>query len=239
VTARDAVDPGWQKSASGAEKTLLDLMNTRYYQPDQTVTSAMSQATLAGIDGLAGKAAYSLMEAATTAALGVGASGLMGQMASGFDAMGGFGGIGNNLAQNNGWNYTDGGFYDTMQSSTPFVDPGFKGMYRLPDEEIFRGLGAMARNYEVVGPDGTVYKFMEGTRIHDSTVFAGHGTKYPLNEFVADGLASEFGGDPLKWKHAKGIGTINFFGEERLAEVHWFEEISVGKAKFKIKRWLD
>jgi hypothetical protein len=41
-----------------------------------------------------------------------------------------------------------------------------------------------------------------------------------------------------KWQHAKGIGVIDCDGEEIKAEVHWFQEESVGKVKFKVKRWL-
>ena len=70
-------------------------------------------------------------------------------------------------------------------------------------------------------------------------MFAGHKVKKPLNEEVAEGLAREFGGEPSKWQHAKGIGTVNYNGEEVKAEVHWFQEETVGKVKFKVKRWLD
>lgn len=34
-------------------------------------------------------------------------------------------------------------------------------------------------------------------------------------------------------------GVIDFDGEERKAEVHWFQEETVGKVKFKVKRWID
>ena len=42
-----------------------------------------------------------------------------------------------------------------------------------------------------------------------------------------------------KWQHCKGNGVIDFDGEERKAEVHWFQEETVGKVKFKVKRWID
>ena len=48
-----------------------------------------------------------------------------------------------------------------------------------------------------------------------------------------------FGGEPDEWQHCKGIGTIDYHGEEIDAEVHWFQEPSVGKHKFKIKKWED
>jgi len=48
-------------------------------------------------------------------------------MGSGFDAMGGFGGIGSGMAEVQGWNYTDNPFYDTMDWGTRFVDPRSPG----------------------------------------------------------------------------------------------------------------
>ena len=85
------------------------------------------------------------------------------------------------------------------------------------------------------------YEFAPGTRIQNSEVFAGKGTRHPLHEGVPEGLTKEFGGDPSKWQHAKGNGVLlnPETGEEYPAEVHWFQEESVGKVKFKVKRWLD
>ena len=61
----------------------------------------------------------------------------------------------------------------------------------------------------------------------------------PLHEGVAEGLAEQCGGTPEKWQHCKGDGIIDWYGEERPAEVHWFQEETVGKVKFKVKEWLD
>lgn len=105
---------------------------------------------------------------------------------------------------------------------------------------IHRSVGAKARNYDVISPDsGDVFHFVEGTKIQNSEVFAGKGTKHSLHEGVAEGLAEQYGGDPEKWQHCKGNGVIDFDGEERKAEVHWFQEETVGKVKFKVKRWID
>ena len=114
------------------------------------------------------------------------------------------------------------------------------GIMKLPDIPIGRSIGAKALNYEVIDPaSGELFRFAEGTRIHDSEVFAGNGVKKPLREEVIEGLTKEFGGDPAKWQHAKGIGTLDYHGEEVVAEVHWFQEESVGKVKFKVKEWLE
>ena len=110
---------------------------------------------------------------------------------------------------------------------------------RLPDFEIGRSLGAKARNYDIKDFIGNIYNFVEGTKIQNAEVFAGNGTKKPLHESVAKGLAKQFGGEPENWQHAKGFGIIDYLGEDRKAEVHWFQEPTVGKVKFIIKRWLE
>ena len=114
-----------------------------------------------------------------------------------------------------------------------------ENILKLPDIEIGRSLGAKFKNYDVIGPDGTIYNFVEGTRIQNVTVFAGKGTKFPLHDGVPEGLTKELGGIPENWQHAKGIGVLDDRGEDRIAEVHWFQEATVGKFKFKVKEWLD
>ena len=106
--------------------------------------------------------------------------------------------------------------------------------------KIGRSLGAKSHNYEVFDPDsGGYFRFSEGTYIRNVEVFAGKGASKPLNREVAEGLAMQIGGNPDEWQHCKGIGTIDYYGEDIEAEVHWFQESSVGKHKFKIKRWID
>ena len=85
------------------------------------------------------------------------------------------------------------------------------------------------------------YEFAAGSRIQNSEVFAGKGTKHPLHEGVAEGLTEQYDGKTSEWQHAKGYGTLidPDTGEELSAEVHWFQEKSVGKVKFKVKEWLD
>jgi hypothetical protein len=109
----------------------------------------------------------------------------------------------------------------------------------LPDIQLGRSLGAKWKNYNVIGPDGTIHNFVEGTKIQNPTVFAGKGTKYPLHNGVSEGLTKEFGGNAENWQHVKGIGILVDFGEERKAEIHWFQEEKIGRVKFKVKEWLD
>ena len=110
---------------------------------------------------------------------------------------------------------------------------------RIPDEEIGKGVGAKAKNYEVVAPDGTIHEFAEGTKFQNSEVFAGQGTKTKLRDSTAEGLSSEYGGDPNSWQKAKATAVVDVNGEHRKAEVHWFQSPASGKVKFKVKVWLD
>lgn len=110
----------------------------------------------------------------------------------------------------------------------------------LKDIIIGKSLGAKSKNYEVIDNiTGEYFHFVEGTKIQNAEVFAGYGVKKPLHEEVAEGLAKEFGGSPEKWQHAKGVGVLDYHGDELKAEVHWFQEESVGKVKFKVKEWLE
>lgn len=110
----------------------------------------------------------------------------------------------------------------------------------LKDTHIRKAVGAKAKNYDVLDPEtGSYYHFSEGTKIQNSEVFAGKGTKHPLHKGVPEGLTNQFGGSITKWQHCKGHGVIDYDGEDRPAEVHWFQEETVGKVKFKVKRWED
>ena len=111
---------------------------------------------------------------------------------------------------------------------------------KLKDIEVGKSLGAKAKNYEILDPStGEYFKFAEGTKIQNAEVFAGKGCKKALDKAVAEGLEKQIGGKADNWQHAKGHGIIDYYGEERPAEVHWFQEKTVGKHKFKIKRWED
>lgn len=117
---------------------------------------------------------------------------------------------------------------------------GKPDIIKLDDIEIGKSVGAKAKNYDILDPEtGEYFKFAEGTKIQNAEVFAGKGCKKPLEKEVAEGLAEQIGGKPENWQHSKGHGIIDYYGEERPAEVHWFQEETVGKHKFKIKRWED
>lgn len=109
----------------------------------------------------------------------------------------------------------------------------------LEEFTISFSLGAKAKNYQVYDPEsGRYYPFAEGTRIRNPKVFAGKGGVKSLRQEVMSGLAEQFGGKPTEWQHCKGFGTLDCDGEYCDAEVHWFQEPTVGKHKFRVKKWL-
>lgn len=117
---------------------------------------------------------------------------------------------------------------------------GNDDIIKVKDTLIGRSLGAKAKNYDVEDPaTGEIFNFVEGTKIQNSEIFAGYTTKKPLKEEVTHGLTEIYGGTESKWQHCKGNGVLDVYGEETRAEVHWFQEESVGKVKFKVKEWLE
>ena len=105
---------------------------------------------------------------------------------------------------------------------------------------IHRSVGAKSKNYDIEDKGTSeVFHFAEGTKIQNAQVFAGKNSSKSLKAEVREGLGAEFKNNPFDWQHCKGNGIIDYYGEERPAEVHWFQAENIGKCKFKIKKWLD
>ena len=112
------------------------------------------------------------------------------------------------------------------------------GIIELPDIQIGRSLGAKSKNYDILDPQtGEIFHLVEGSRLQNVEVFAGKGTRTSLHDGVAEGLTEQYGGQIGNWQHVKGHGIIDYYGDEIGAEIHWFQEDSVGRVKFKVKRW--
>ena len=142
----------------------------------------------------------------------------------------------------NGYGWYNENWHQRVENSSESIisleEIASKGI--MDDIEIHRSLGAKAKNYDIYDPEtDDWFQFVEGSYIRNTEAFAGKDTKKSLHEGVAEGLSEQFGGIPENWQHCKGLGMIDYYGEERQAEVHWFQEVSVGKIKFKIKRWFD
>lgn len=109
---------------------------------------------------------------------------------------------------------------------------------KLPDIEIGRSVGAKAKNYDIMDLEtGEHFSLAKGTSLRNVQVFAGKGVKKPYAK--AWKYAKKFGGRVEDWQHAKGIGTVDFYGEYRDAELHWSQCDGYGKHDFFIKRWLE
>ena len=83
--------------------------------------------------------------------------------------------------------------------------------------------------------DGT-YAFADaGTKVNRIHSFAGKGTKSALR--VEDAFVKKIGGKKGQWQHTTGDVVITVKGVKKTAEVHWFQEPSVGIIKPAVKRW--
>lgn len=101
------------------------------------------------------------------------------------------------------------------------------------DIVIHRSVGAKAKNHKVKLPDGSYASFAEGSRITNVTTIAGKGRDRQID--IVDVLVSKYGGNPEEWQKKKGIGYVDIDGESYKAEVHWYEEQTIGRVEFKIK----
>ena len=109
---------------------------------------------------------------------------------------------------------------------------------RLPDEVIPRSVGAWWKNYEIKLPNGKIAKFAEGSRLQNIEVFAGKGCKRKIDE--EDRLSFQYGYPKGSWMKVKAIGIlVDEDGEERKAEVHWYEAMEGEKEEVKFKKWIN
>ena len=126
----------------------------------------------------------------------------------------------------------DGTFSSIMEGVLWGVrNPGgvTEGVWELPDIQIGRSVGAKAKNYKIVTPNGETLTLTltEGSRITDVQTIAGAGRNRQID--IVDVMVDNYGGDPLQWKKCKGYGYVDIDGESLLAELHWYEEPTIGK----------
>ena len=125
------------------------------------------------------------------------------------------------------------------ESSAKPIDKSPKPVIiKLKDEQIGKSLGAKAKNYDIMDlGTGEHFNLVEGSKIQNIEVFAGKGVKDTFRK--ADVYAKKYGGKPENWQHAKGIGKIDYYGEERKANIHWVQCERYGKHEFFVKEWLE
>lgn len=104
-----------------------------------------------------------------------------------------------------------------------------------------KSVGAKLAEYKIFDPEtGEYFRFAKGAKLQDTEVFAGNGVSTSLRPGTLDRLCRDYGGSRSKWQHCKAKTIVEVEeGKEERAEVHWFQEPSVGKFDFKVKIWLD
>ena len=104
----------------------------------------------------------------------------------------------------------------------------------LPDEQIPWSIGAMWVNEEIAMPDGTTAKFVEKSKIINKQVFAGNGTKKPIRDI--ERLIRKYPTSKAEnWQKVKGVAELDWEGEIIKAEIHWYEEPTIGRVETKYK----
>lgn len=109
---------------------------------------------------------------------------------------------------------------------------------KLSDIKVIKAVGAKSINDDVMDLiTGERFYLVPGTTIKNVEVFAGKGVRKPYEK--AYKYADALGGNVEDWQHVKGKGLINYYGEERLAEIHWSRCAGIGDVDRFVKRWLD
>lgn len=104
--------------------------------------------------------------------------------------------------------------------------------------QIGKSLGAKAKNYDVVLPNNEIVHLTEGTRVTNVTVIGGKGRTRNIDQ--APVLVTRYPGTvESEWKKVKGIGYVDYQGESYKADLHWYEEPSVGRVEWKVKPDAD
>lgn len=116
-----------------------------------------------------------------------------------------------------------------------------KDTIKIKDIPIHKSVGAKYNLEKVYDPStDEYYEFAPGSKIQDVEVFAGKGTRTPIhNENNLRILCNSFGGKYSDWQKVKGKSELEYYGEYRKAEIHWYQANGYGKHKFKLKEWLE
>lgn len=112
------------------------------------------------------------------------------------------------------------------------------GIMSLSDIEIGKSVGAKAKNYDIRLPNNEIVHLSEGTRITNVQVIAGKGRNRKI-DMVAVLIDRYPGTKETEWQKVKGIGYIDYQGENYKAVLHWYQEPSVGKVEWKVKPDAD
>ena len=103
-----------------------------------------------------------------------------------------------------------------------------------PDIRIGKSLGAKHKDTFVRLPNGEEVLLTQGQTITKVQTIAGAGRNREIDELPI--LMARYPATKEElWQKRKGFGYVDYDGESFLAEIHWYEEPSVGRVEFKIK----
>ncbi|MEE1356921.1 MAG: hypothetical protein UHG68_05070 [Clostridia bacterium] len=128
------------------------------------------------------------------------------------------------------------GGFDEPKRLTGGENGGILNLIDLSDEKLGRSIGAKAKTIWVRMPDGTEESLIEGSAITNKKIIAGKGRDRQID--IEDLLNYKHPeATPGEWVKVKGIGSLyDEYGEERKAELHWYENPTVsGKVDMKLK----
>ena len=109
---------------------------------------------------------------------------------------------------------------------------------KLPDFQVGKSVGAKAKNYDIRLPNREVVHLTEGSRVTNVRVIAGKGRNREIDELPI--LILRYPGTKEEeWQKVKGLGYVDYDGESYKAELHWYEEPSVGRVEWKVKPDAD
>lgn len=137
---------------------------------------------------------------------------------------------GKEVAEGNRWGTYSKSFKSAKKSVDNSVENGIIN--------IGRSLGAKAKNYDIKLPDKEVVHLTEGTSVTKINTIAGKGRNRKID--MIDALIEKYPGtNENEWAKKKGVGYIDYDGESYKAELHWYEEPSVGRVEWKVKPDAD
>ena len=116
---------------------------------------------------------------------------------------------------------TNGGKSDSLQPSTKVIG---KNGGTLKAEDM----------PEIIGQNGEKLIAEKGTQVTKIYTFAGKNGKSELRK---EPKLLKIGGKKGEWQHTTGDVKISINGQIKVAEVHWFQEPSVGMIDARVKRW--
>ena len=100
---------------------------------------------------------------------------------------------------------------------------------------IGRSLGAKAKNYDIELPNKEIVHLTERSHVSHVEVIAGKGRNREIDTLVHLFPGSSEG----QWQKKKGVGFIDYEGESYRVNLHWYEEPTVGRVKWKVKADKD